>query len=417
VIVTLAEVPTRYGERMVSRRAAALVPRVLLAGGLTGCLLAAGGCQRPVPVDGAVPVDGNDLSAAERPTWQPVSLPASANGGARPAAREIIWCDQRWYVVGAAVTADGATRPAAWTSDDGVRWRSVRLAPESHYGRQSVLDAGACRDGRLAAVGAKTGGVHGNPRTSSWRQLDDGTLAEVTAGFELYGGPAAVNVGRMTAGPAGWLIVGNRISGAAAWTSPDSAAFAIVEAAPELSSDERGRTWAFDALATADGWLIAGALTRDGRIDRDPMTWWSAHGRTWRRQPISGGPDNEELQRLTMTGSAPLAAGLRGATFGAWRHDGERWHAAGSFGSTDGPGVPLVRSLAAAGDRVVAVTTTGATHELWSSADAGRSWRPVVAPDDLPSGAERVTTVATGGDRILLLVDDGEQVGLWAWRL
>ncbi|MFY1631738.1 hypothetical protein ACN27F_00430 [Solwaraspora sp. WMMB335] len=383
---------------------------------LAGALLAAG-CQ-------SAPAD--DPVQPQRASWQSVSIPGRADGAARPAVRDLTWCAGHWYAVGADISAAGETSPAAWHSRDGVDWQRIATAPRSHYGRLNILDAAACRDGRLAAVGAMAGGAHGNPRTSSWWQRPDGTLAEVAAGFELYGGPAAVSVGRIAAGPAGWLIVGNRISGAAVWISTDAAGFEIIEAEPALASDEQGRTWAYDAVADADadGWLAAGTLTRPGRIDRDPVLWRSSDGRTWRRIPLAAGPDNEETQRLALAGSVPIAVGVRGDVFGAWRgddvgrggrDDADHWPATGTFGSTVGTGVPLVRSLAASGDLVVAVTTTGAEHQLWCSTDMTRSWRRLAAPASLPAGADRAAVVAAGDGQVLLLADDGTGVRGWRW--
>ena len=46
---------------------------------------------------------------------------------------------------------------------------------------------------------------------------------------------------RLVAGPAGFLITGNRTSGAAVWTSPDASEFEIIEAAPGLASDAARR--------------------------------------------------------------------------------------------------------------------------------------------------------------------------------
>ena len=60
----------------------------------------------------------------------------------------------------------------------------------------------------MAALGAKFGGAHGYPRTSSWQQTPDGVLREVTAPFELFGGPQAVNVVADRCGSAGLVDLG-----------------------------------------------------------------------------------------------------------------------------------------------------------------------------------------------------------------
>ncbi|MBM0236864.1 hypothetical protein JNW88_06365, partial [Micromonospora sp. ATA32] len=136
-----------------------------------------------------------------RPAWQPVSLPVPPGALGRPVVRDAAACAGRWYVVGGVIGAAGDTRPAVWVSVDASSWVSAPVAPVSFYGRQHLLSAAACRDGQLAAIGAKSGGAHGNPRTGTWRQLADGTVAEVDAPFERYAGPRAVNVSRLAAGP------------------------------------------------------------------------------------------------------------------------------------------------------------------------------------------------------------------------
>ena len=119
--------------------------------------------------------------------------------------------------------------------------RRCRFAPTTFYGRQNVVYTVACKDGaarggrraRPAARTATRGSAPGG-------RAADGALHEVSAAFELYGGPQAVNVARMGAGPAGFLIAGNRVTGAAVWTSPDGGEIHIHERAPGLATDSAG---------------------------------------------------------------------------------------------------------------------------------------------------------------------------------
>ena len=379
-------------------------PHWRLGAAIVVTVLLAGGCQGRAAEEPAKPV---------HPQWQRLTLPAPPGEPGRLMLRDITACAGRWYVVGAVATAQGATRPAAWTSTDAQSWSSLAFVPESYYGRQNVLYSAACRDGRLAVIGAKSGGAHGSPRVSTWQQRADGSLVEVAARFELYGGPAAVNVGRMAGGPAGWLIAGNRSSGAAAWVSPDSAAFEIVEAAPELATDGRGVTWAFDAIATPGEWLMVGGVLPAGRIDRDPIAWTSPDGRVWRRLPAPATSEYEELQRVALIGGTAVAVGLRGRAFGAWRRGDGGWEAVGGFGAAGTSGVPAVTGLTVAGDQLLAATSDGTAHALWSSPDGGRSWRSMVAPVAMPAGADRDVNLLALADRVLLLVDDGLGGAVW----
>jgi hypothetical protein len=284
----------------------------------------------------------------------------------------------------------------------------VPVAAESFYGRQNVLSSVACHDGVTAALGAKSGGAHGNPRTSSWVRGADGVLREVRAPFELFGGPYAVNVARMDAGPPGFLISGNRMSGAAVWTSADAARFTLHERAPGLASGADGETWAFDAAGLTGGWLVVGGLLPAGRVDRDAVGWRSADGSAWQRVGAAGATGAyEELHRVTVRDGVPVAVGLRGGSFGAWRLAAGAWRPAGSFGTVPPGGASGVRALTVAGGRLFCVTTDGAAYALWVSDDAGAAWRPAGLPRAVPAVAESALAVAGAGGRAVLLSDDG----------
>lgn len=375
------------------------------------------GCRPAAPHGRGTPTASRASTASATPAgagWQRIDLPAPPGAAGRIVLRDVTACAGRWFLTGAVAGPDGATRPAAWTSADGDAWTAVAVRADSYYGRQNVLYSAACRNGQVAAIGAKPGGAHGNPRVSTWRQDGDRALVEVEAAFETYGGPAAVNVARMAGGPPGWLIVGNRSSGAAAWVSRDAAAFELIEGAPGLAGDRGGLTWAADAVATGEGWLVVGGILRPGRIDRDPAVWSSPDGRVWRRTEPPATDGYDELQRVVMVGGTPVAVGPRGAVFGAWRRDQGRWVASGEFGPAGADGVPAVTGLAVVGDRIVAVVSRGGGFTLWISADRGGTWRPLVAPLAIPAGSGRTVTVAGAGDRLWLVADQGSMATIWS---
>lgn len=364
------------------------------------CLLVAGGCTpEPDPGPGPAPVVV---------AWRESVVPVPPGGAGRVVVRDAVACPGAWFVVGAVRDAAGGTRPAAWSSGDGARWSPVRVAAVSFYGRQNVLSSVACRDGRMAALGAKSGGAHGNPRTSSWVQGADGVLREVRAPFELFGGPYAVNVARMDAGPRGFLISGNRMSGAAVWTSADAARFTIRERVPGLASGPGGESWAFDAVGLPDGWLVVGGFLPAGRVDRDAAVWWSADSSVWRRLPVTGASGGyEEVHRVVVRGAEPVGVGLRGAAFGAWRLAAGQWRPAGAFGVVPGGGAAAVRSLSVAAGRLFCVTADSAAYGMWVSDDGGSSWRVSPVPVPVRPVAETAVAVAGGGGRVVLVADDG----------
>jgi hypothetical protein len=341
-------------------------------------------------------------------SWQAAAVPVPPGGAGRVMVRDAVACPGAWFVVGAVRDPQGGTRPAAWSSADGAAWSPVPVAAESYYGRQNVLSSVACRDGRMAALGAKSGGAHGYPRTSSWVQGADGVLREVLAPFILFGGSTAVNVARMDAGPRGFLISGNRMSGAAVWTSADAARFTIHEGTPALASDAAGETWAFDAAGAADGWLVVGGFLPKGRTDRDAMGWRSADGSAWQRVPAAGASDGyEELHRVALRDAVPVGVGLRGSSFGAWRLEAGEWRPAGAFGAVPAGGTSGVRSLSVSGGRLFCVTTDGSAYALWVSDDSGSAWRPAGLPGAVPVAGESALAVAGGQGRVVLVSDDG----------
>lgn len=357
--------------------------------------------------------DGREAPAAVRPTWHEVALPLPPGPTGRIALRDATWCAGRWYAVGAVLGDDGASRPAAWTSADARSWRSVPTDPTDFYAKQAILYSVACRDGQIAAIGAKSGGAHGNPRTGSWRQRPDGTLVDVRAGFELYGGPAAISVKRIAAGPDDWLIAGTRTSGAVVWESGDASDFRLLDDDPELSSDAYHRTVGLDAVHDPSGWTVVGRAQVSGRVGPAPLAWTSTDGIRWQRKEVPAETDGyADLQRVTREGDDLVAVGLRGHRFGVWRRSAGNWQPDGAFGSLRrATSAPFVSGIATAQDRVLVTGSDGRRFGLW--AELGSEWRDVVTPTRPPGSGDAQLTVAAGGETVLLLADDGTSGRAW----
>jgi hypothetical protein len=352
---------------------------------LAGCLVLAACSSATPPPPTPTPVSI---------TWTEAALPMPAGPPGRLTVLDAADCDGIWYVTGGVLGAGDATRPAAWTSTDGRTWRSVAFAPlpGSYYGPQDLISSVGCAAGRVAMIGARPGGAHGIPRVSTWR-LAGGGMAEVSAPFETYGGDKAVNVGHIAAGPAGFLITGNRTSGAAAWLSADGSRFRLYEDTPGLASDATHQTVARDAVSTADGrWMIVGGAAAKDSADQAPAVWLTTDGSELSRTEVPARAGYNELQRVVRLGAEIVAVGPRGQTLGAWR--GPAWTEAGTFGQA-GDGV---QALAVAAGRLVAASGAG----LWLSSDAGGSWRSLPAP----AGAGAKLAVAGGPHGVLLAGGD-----------
>ncbi|MFJ8578757.1 hypothetical protein [Micromonospora sp. NPDC093277] len=390
---------------MAARRLAVMLGVVLVL--LAGCV------RSPAHVE----------PAPLRPEWRALTLPVPPGAPGRLMLRDVVACAGRWFVVGGVGDPAGEIRPAAWASVDGLSWSSVPIVASTFYGRRHLLYAAACRQGRLGALGARGGGAHGNPRTGTWAQAADGSLREEAAPFELYGGPQAVSVSRLVAGPGGWVVVGSRSDGAAVWTSPDGVRFTLREGVPELAGDGRGRTIGLDAVAVPPGWLVVGAVLPPHAAAMAPLSWVSSDGRAWRRLALPASDGRSQAQRVVLVAGAVVAVGPVRSGFGVWRAalaggGAERipdagWRRVGGFGEV-GVGVSAVRALASlGGGGLVAVTGDGGGHGLWFSGDLGGSWRPLALPVAVPEGGDKAVALASVEDRLVLVADDG--VGSLAW--
>jgi hypothetical protein len=285
------------------------------------------------------------------------------------------------------------------------------VAPASFYGGQDVLYAAACRDGRLAALGARSGGAHGNPRVSAWTQAG-GAAALVEAGpaGELSGGVPDGDVARVAGGPGGWLVVGGAGPAPGAWGSADGRVFRRWPA----TAGEVGVTGAavYDVVAGGGSWWAVGSvLRRGGGVDPVASVWSSADGRAWRRVSAPAPDGGAELQRVAWTGSGPVAVGRSGDGFRAWWAAGGRWSVGDRFGSAGSARLSAVRGFGAAGADLWAVVTGGDGCRLWRSADRGRSWREADLPAAVPPDARVAVTGQDG--RLLLVMDDGRSAGSW----
>ena len=360
------------------------------------------GCERHEPIP--------PLS----PDWRPVALPA-------PDARiaDLAACEDRWYAVGAS-----GGRPAAWASADGVAWRSVALRPATYYGQQGSFTSVACRGSDVVALSSASGGVHGNPRVSVWRgpsgagataaggvaAADDPSgdgWREVPVPFELFGGPLAGSVGRVVAGPAGWLIVGSRVSpttgrhGAAVWVSTDGATFQLVDDAPALRSTDNALTAVHDAAPRpAGGWLLVGSIGRP--TAPRPAVWTSPDGLHWTRTHVEHSEDGV-VQRVVPLHGRLLAVGDDGGSVRLWRTDptGRRVDTSVEMGGAgDRTEVTALAALStAAGPLAVAAVGAG----LFGIADAtGATWRPIRPPAGTGDGGRLL--LAGRGSTLLVAV-------------
>jgi hypothetical protein len=346
------------------------------------------------------------------PAWHESSLPTPA--GSRAIVRDAAYCGGRWYVVGATATSPTRTRPAVWSSTDAEHWRAVRLdAGGDYYAARAILGSVGCSRGRIAVLGAKSGGAHGMPRTATWRQRGDRSLVAVRASYELYGGVRAVRVNRLSGSAQGWLIAGTRTSGAAVWRSDDARRFRIEEGAPGLADTRRATTQGFDAAWHDGAWWVVGTAVDRGGVET-AMAWTPADGDRWTPRPLPVEASLATGERLTGTPRGLVAVGLDDDAFAAWTLTDGSWTLTRAFGHRDPAGTEAayVAGLASVGGEV-AVTYSDGAHFRLALGPAGGPYPDVAPPVSVPVTGDDQLAVAGGDGRFLLLADEGSGGRVW----
>jgi hypothetical protein len=350
--------------------------------------------------------------------WHAAALPDPSGPPGRIALRDAVNCGGVWTAVGGVFLAepseDRDSRPAAWRSSDGVTWAALDVTATTYWGRRAILSTVACANGQVVALGARSGGAHGNPRVTSFFEKNGG-LDDQRAVFNLYGGDTATNVGPITGADPGWLITGNRVSGPAVWHSTDGRDFAIEEDVPGLADEEEFTSLAQAATWDGDHWVVVGGGNERSTLDREPLVWVSPDATSWERDEVPGTKDFDDLERVIAVDDDLVALGLRGDGFGVWRREAGDWSMGEAFGvlADDAHASPFVSSLVSGDRGLWATTSDGATYALWHSTD-GDEWAPVASPVAGPeTGGERILTVAAHDETVLLLAADGTGARLW----
>lgn len=368
------------------------------------------GVAAAVAVAGSVAACGGGASPS-RLTWQERNLPVPA--GSHAVVQSATWCGRRWYVAGATAGARGNTRPAMWASADGAQWRPVALHPGAdYYAERAILTSLGCSRGHVAALGAKPGGAHGNPRVETWHQGGDGSLTAVRAPFEQYGGQDAVSVNRLSGGAAGYLVTGTRVSGAAVWSSPTGRRFILHARAPGLANTGSATTQALDAAWWHGSWTVVGDSSRSsGRL---VGTVWSGTGAgPWTPAPLPGGTRLATAERVTVAQTGPVVAGLDDGAIGLWSEGPDGWSLATRFGALR-PGATspaFVSGLARTGGGFAVTWSDGAAFHLATGTASSLSDVPLPTPVDVRG--DHTVTVAAHGEHLLLLTDSGRDAHAW----
>ncbi len=355
----------------------------------------------------AEPADPAGLYRAWR---RPVRRSAAAP---RPTARRraAAWQAVRVCVPAAVIVTVGAGAVMMLTGTT-----SGMLAGRAHQGGSRQGPAGGTFPGYPGQQGPVTvssivsadgtrlavGGADGHP--AIWSRADDGTWRLVSASSPaVYQRPGVANLTSVAHGPAGWLAVGDVVSGAArqpvAVTSADGVTWHPLD---DMAAFTGPGAYVTGVAAGGNGYVIVGKRTAGGRVFA--AMWWSASLRGW----VSG--DNGGLDgrlkpsaayAVAATPDGFIAVGSHGTCHAVWTSpDGRRWSVYDVPAPAGASGAAL-RFVAADGTRAVAagyaVTRAGDVPIVVVSADGGRHWRQIVLPAPGGSGAVTALTAAGAG--------------------
>jgi hypothetical protein len=352
-------------------------------------------------------------------TWTEHVLPSHPGKPGRNVVRDATKCGGEWYVVGAVFLDEPSetrdTRPAAWSSPDAQSWRPIEVKTDTYWGKRAILNSVACSRGRIAVVGARSGGAHGNPRVTTFHASGSGSLVDVQALFTQFGGVTATNVGPISGGENGWIIAGNRLSGPGVWVTDDPRNFTKVEDEPGLTDDGDIESLAQAGAWDEDSWvLVGGGAQRAELLNREPLAWTSPDGLTWTSEKVPAAPESEDIHRLVgLRDGRLLGVGLSGDAFGAWVRDDGTWTRSATFGSIskEYTGAPYVASLAQTSLGVLTTLSNGASYELWLTED-GDQWEQLDVPLAPDVAGDHSLAIGSGHDP-LLLGDAGANGRIW----
>jgi hypothetical protein len=290
--------------------------------------------------------------------------------------------------------APAADAPAASAGKTAFTTFAAYPGQQSRNGGQLAISAVVAADGEQLAAG----GADGYP--AIWRR-GSGTswsLADGAANGVLAGRPGIETLTAMTHGPAGWLAVGDVVSGTqqhpVVVTSADGATWQAEDGTPAFGT---GGLYTYGAAAGQDGYVIVGEQVTGNRVFA--AAWRSAGFGTWTRGDNDGLDGRLESSAMFAVAAGPeglIAVGGHGAGPAVWTsRDGQQWTVT-DLPLPTGATSAVLRQVAAHGTRVVAMgnAVTGKETVPFAevSMDGGASWRGVTLPS--PGKQAAVTALA-----------------------
>ncbi|WP_345438304.1 hypothetical protein [Actinoallomurus vinaceus] len=270
---------------------------------------------------------------------------------------------------------------AVWTSSNGRQWNRGQ-AESKAFARPGPQQLTGLASGGAGWVAVGFSGAA--PRRPLVVTSPDGKAWKAVDGDKAFepGDPDQIDTASVTAGPTGYVIVGDQASSAAVWQSADLKTWTRGEGTTKdaLDGSPGAERWMRSVVSGPFGYVAVGGLN-DPSVQNAPRgrpaVWTSADGKRW------------ALQQL------PLPAGMLEATF----HQ-----------------VAIRQNvLTAAG---TAKTSAGTTVFAFTSVDGGKTWRQVPLPPGSGGRARSAVTVVTATPRGFVIggsmdVRGGDDVIIW----
>ncbi len=348
--------------------------------------------------------------------WQGSVRQAAAGPKLTGRRRSQAWQLVRVGVPAAVIVSVGAGAVIMLTGKPGesLAERANQGAALATWGGGAVVDAsgwfagypgqqGTVTVSSIASMGGTqlaVGSADGHP--AIWRRDSNGDWTLVSAGSPaVYRRPGTEGLTSIAHGPAGWIAVGDVVSGAMQQpivvTSADGVTWQQADSAAEFAGPD---TYVTGVTAGQHGYVIVGKQVRAGRVFA--AMWWSADLRSWAAG--SNGGLNGRLEPSTAyavagLGAGFVAAGTHGSGSAIWTSaDGRTW-SVHDIAAPAGASAAVLRLVTVNGSRVVAagyaVTRAGDTPIVAVSADGGLQWTQ--AELAAPGGLGAVTALTAAG--------------------
>lgn len=315
--------------------------------------------------------------------------------------RDVVRAGDRYVANGS--DSDGV---ALWLSPDGLNW-SRREDPDGDFAG-GYIDALAARDGLVIAAGTASNVAAvwlSDDGGGAWRRIDSGNPAFRIRRHTQMTGVAAGNAGVVAVG----LSWDDVTIDAHAWHSVDGRIWRRAIDPPAWSGG--GDQVLLNACALPGGGFLALAysVVQGARTD---SVWLSADGLNW--EPATGGPPLSELSCTAAAGGVVVAGSQQGAggedLVLTRTVDGRSWTSAGPVAmDADDP----FASMAGDGDRIVVAAGVGGDVRLFTSADAGATWREHAVAGLRGAGYQGVWDVVIVGDEVVMTGWDGAGAAVW----